>query len=58
MLVFMILLFIFVCCISVYFYYLLQEKDREIEELFDLYYEYVEKDLKKEFSKSKVVRLC
>lgn len=58
MFVFMIFLFIFVCCISVYFYFLLQEKDREIEELFDLYYEYVEKDFKKEFSKSKVVRLC
>lgn len=53
-----ILLFIFVCCISVYFYFLLVEKNKEIDELYDLLYKHIDEDMKKEFNKSKVVKLC
>ena len=58
MFIFVILLFIFVSCISVYFYFLLVEKNKEIDELYDLIYKHINEDMKKEFNKSKVIKIC
>ena len=58
MFILVILLFIFVSCMSVYFYFLLVEKNKEIDELYDLIYKHINEDMKKEFNKSKVIKIC
>lgn len=51
------LLFIVVCVLSAIFYYLLKQLDKEVEELYDLYFQISSIDLKKN-DKGKVVKLC
>ena len=50
-----ILNFIFICCVGVFLYIQLKEKEDEIEELYDLYYKHLE-DEEKVKKKGKVVR--
>lgn len=47
--------FIFICCVGVFLYIQLKEKEDEIEELYDLYYKHLE-DEEKVKKKGKVVR--
>lgn len=50
-----ILNFIFICCVGVFLFIQLKEKEDEIEELYDLYYSHIEED-KKIKKKEKVIR--
>lgn len=60
MYILLILNFLFTCCVGVFFYNQIKEKEDDIDELYDLYYEHLEneknyKNKKKE--KGRVIKI-